>query len=511
MKILGLHCDYPFIRWAVVELHGKKCELQSLKSVLPEDVKQLYKEQPKDLVATGMTALVRHLDFKISSSKKIEKGLPFQIESLTSLPSDQVVYCSNITPIKGGADVTIFLASKESLVAHLNDWKQLTVIPDLVSSTSQGLLRFTQFRCPNFSSGFIVYLGSKETTCVCFEEGAVKKAFVIDEGVETFISLLGEDLEKALFENEEQSVAKQIDLLHLKAHLNPLFSDKLEQFSKKLSGVLYSLQNSSGQTRVLFTGRTDAFVNTCPFLLKNTPEFELFCPELPLNHDELNSAIAIGLAIEATSKSKNKIQFLQGDFTPSRQWKKAGRNALIFLALSCALSLGLGLYVHKQLGEGKAILVNQLAQIVSQVDSPLASTLYAEGLEFGVAQAMHMLKKYDKEALFLLQAPTVSEVLAWISNNAMFTSLAKQGDPFDLIHLQYHLVSFPKIGHMRDPYQAKVELQFRLKHSMSARNLHEELLRGDHLVDSSQEIIWEPFNDGYQATFYLKNRVPHVR
>ncbi len=128
-----------------------------------------------------------------------------------------------------------------------------------------------------------------------------------------------------------------------------------------------------------------------------------------------------------------------------------------------------------------------------------------------MALALRAIQKYDKEASFLLQSPTVSEVLAWVSGNSLFTDLAKAGDPVDVVDLKYKLVSFPRIGHVRDPYQAKVELQFRLKHSMSARKLHEEILRGDEFIDSSQEITWEAVNDRYHVSFYLKNRAPYVR
>lgn len=514
MKILGLHYDFPFIRWACLEPKGKSYELLSLKSLphsTSEDVKRLYIEESKDLVSTGISTLVRHLDFKIPSIKKIQQGLSFQIESLTSLPVEEIVYCSQIIPVKGGADATIFLASKEALRTHLEASNQFSILPDVVSAIPQALLKFAQFRCPTLVDGYVVHLGSAETLCIWFSKGVVKKTFVIEEGVETFLSSLWEDRKKVLFHNEVKGVAKQIDLLLLKTHLNPQLSTRLETFASKLNGVLHSFQQASGPQQVLFTGRTDTFVNMCPYLVKDTAELSLYHPPLPLNQDELTCAIAIGLAIEASPKNSRKIQFLKGDFIPAKQWRKAGRNGLMLLVASAALSLGLGYFGLKQLEERNASMSKSLTSIVGQIDKKLQVNLLNEGLEAGVSQALHAIQKYDKEPVFLLQAPTVSEVLAWISNSPLFTTLQKAGDPIELIGLKYNLVSMPKIGHARDPYQAKVEIQFGLKQSMSARKLHEDLLRGDYLVDSSQEITWEPLNDGYQASFYLKNRAPYVR
>jgi hypothetical protein len=158
--------------------------------------------------------------------------------------------------------------------------------------------------------------------------------------------------------------------------------------------------------------------------------------------------------------------------------------------------------------------------VVGQIDNGLEASLFKDGIDQGVDQAMRMISKHSKEAPYLLQTPTVSEVLAWVSKQQELSSVSKQqelsstgkvNDPIDLIDLRYQLVSFPKIGSARDPYLAKIEMQFTCKNAMTARKFHEELLKGDYLVDSNQEITWEALSDAYQVSFYLKNRTPYVR
>ena len=280
----------------------------------------------------------------------------------------------------------------------------------------------------------------------------------------------------------------------------------------QLSGVLYSFQESAGPGMpIFFTGRTHSFSHLCQYLLQEIPEISLYEPPIPLNLEELKGAIAIGLAIEAFAQNKAKVQFLKGDFIPARQWKKAGFCGVALLFASVVLSSLFGLFGLAQLESRKESIASSLQSIVGQIDKQLGQTLFQDGIETGIFQSMRAFQKYEKEAPFLLQAPTVSEVLAWLTNNPLFVTFSKAGDPIDVINLNYQLITLPKIGNARDPYLAKVELQFRVKNSMSARQFHEELLGGDYLVDANQEITWESLTDGYQTSFYLKNRAPHVR
>ncbi len=42
MEILGIHFDRPYVRCAAVEIKRNKAAIQCLKSLTPDNVKQLY-------------------------------------------------------------------------------------------------------------------------------------------------------------------------------------------------------------------------------------------------------------------------------------------------------------------------------------------------------------------------------------------------------------------------------------------------------------------------------------
>lgn len=496
MRILGLHFDRPFVRWAVLEHKSKKFSIHSLKSIVSDgDVKRLYISERRDRIATSMKTMVRHLDFKFLSKKKIAQGLRFQIEGLTHLPYEELVFSEKIVPHEQGAKVTLFLSPKQALCGQLKEWNDLSIYPDLMTSTSEALFQFVQYRAPNFGEGFVIHLGSEEWTCLWIGQGQIKKSFVIDGGVELLLSSLWEDRKKVLFPTEVNGVAKQIDLLHLKSHLNPKLFEQLKEMRNKLHAALSAFQ-SEGEVPVFFTGRTDAFGQFCPYLLESSACL-LYEPPMPLNAEESKCAIAIGSALE--SVARKQIQFLKGDFVPARQWRQAGLWGLSLLSCSVILSAVCWFSGWKYYNSEKEQVASTFQKMIERMDQPLSKSIFAAGIDEGIVQSALAIQKYDKEAPYLVQAPMVSEVLAWLS----------QKDALEILDLRYKLVSQPHIGALKEPYLAKVEVEFRAE-SMASRHFHEELLNGNHLVDANQEIGWEKLPDGYRATFSLKNRVPYV-
>ena len=503
MQILGLHFDHPYLRCAALDIRQNKRTIQSLKT-LTSDVKPLYISEWKEPIATGLPTLVRHLDFKISSAKLIELGLPFQIETLTHLSLEELAYAAQIRPNKTGAESTLFLTSKEALKNLLNKCADLSIEPDLVTASSEALVRFSQFRYPTLPSAFLVNLGSQEWTCVWMEKGEVKKSFTLQTGIEPLLFALWEDRKKVLFPKEVKGVAKQIDLLQLKPHLNPKLSAQLIEARNMLSGVLYSFQQAGGIKPVLFTGRADAFGNLSKYLLQTIPDLSLFEAPVPPNAEEAKYALSIGFALSALSKESMRIQFLKREFTTKKAWRKAGFWALSLSFASLFLTASLAYFGNLHFLEMRQGMTAALKKTIDQTDPELGTNLFANGLDAGITRATQAIQKYDLESPYLLTVPTVSEVLSWIS-----TYLQVAEDPLEVLDLNYHLISIPRIGNLRDPYSAKVELEFRAKNPMTARKFHETLLQGEALVDSTQEISWESLADSYRTSFYLKNRKAH--
>jgi hypothetical protein len=508
MEILGVHFDRPYVRCAALEIRGNKRAIQCLKSLTPDNVKQLYIADWKGPITTGLSTLVRHLDFKITSLKQIEQGLPFQIETLSHLGVEELVYATQTRLYEAGAESTVFLTSKESLKELLQKWTDLFVEPDIVTASPEALVRFSQFKYPELLSAFLVDLGSQEWTCVWMEQGRVKKSFTIQNGIEALLSALCEDRKKSLFPKEVQGVAKQIDLLQLK---NSKLSERLIEARNKLSSVLFSFQQAGGIKPVLFTGRTDAFGNLSPYLLETNPDLSPFEPPLPLPLEEASCAMAIGFALAGSAKETRKVQFLKGEFTPKKTWRKAGYWGIGLTFLSLFMSAALVYGGNRHFRGIRQEMADSLKKTIERADPTLGASLFAGGIEGGISRAFQTIQKYDIESPYLLSAPTVSEVIAWISSHPLLEALGAGEDPLEVVHLNYQLTSFPRIESLRDPYTAKVELEFRVKSPMSARKFHEALLQGDALVDPNQEISWESLSNSYRTSFYLKNRQPYVR
>jgi hypothetical protein len=76
--------------------------------------------------------------------------------------------------------------------------------------------------------------------------------------------------------------------------------------------------------------------------------------------------------------------------------------------------------------------------------------------------------------------------------------------------IKYELSSFPTIHSEKEPFLAKVGIEFNFKSVMNARKFHEALRAGDDWVDGTKEISWDVLNNGYRAAFFMKNRGPHV-
>jgi len=510
MQIFGLHFDHPYLRCATVEIRRNKTLVHSVKNIAPDNVKQLYISERREPIATGLSTLVRPLDFKITSLKHIELGLPFQIETLTHLSLEELAYAAQIRPHKTGAEATVFLTSKESLRQLLAKCNDLSVEPDIVTAMPEALFRFSQFKYPALQSGFLIDLGSQEWTCVWMEKGEIKKSFTIQNGIESLLQALWEDRKKILLPKEVKGVAKQIDLLQLKPLLNPKLSEQLVELRNKLSSTLFSFQQAGGVKPVLFTGRVDAFGNLSKYLLEINPDLSLFDVPMPIHYEESKCAMAIGFALAGASKESKKVQFLKREFTPKKAWRKAGFWGIGLCFLSLSLSAGLIYFGSNYLLEIRKELADSLKRTLERTDKKLGANVFAEGLDVGINRAFEVIQKYDIESPYLLTAPTVSEVISWISTHPLFEALKIAGDPIDIFDLNYHLTSYPRIGNLRDPYAAKVEIEFRTKNPTTARKFHEVLLQGDALIDANQEISWESLPDSYRTSFYLKNRQPYV-
>ncbi len=181
--------------------------------------------------------------------------------------------------------------------------------------------------------------------------------------------------------------------------------------------------------------------------------------------------IPIGLALDALSK--RPMQFRIEEFTPLAEKR---REKLFFksFAAACAL-LCLGV-----IGINSLLLGQKEKAITATVDS------FWEHRDDSLAERVekweNSLSSFKKPSPLI---PKVSDVLAWASSKK---------EEIDIIHLHY----------TANP--PRLDLEFKAPSPTVARAFHEELLKGDPLIDPKGEIEWKVMQDLYRTSFQLRKQ-----
>lgn len=490
MHILGIHIDPPFTYTAHIYKGRRGVEIRGLKSN-DLNVKPLYISNFKGRIVSAISAkecLIRPMELKIASQKHMEEALIFQSEAISHFNPAEVLTVPFVQKKgKESVEALLFTVPKEALRLHLAELEKLGADPDGVSTAPMALCHFMRWKFPDLSDAFIVDLGSHETTCVLMEKGQLKKAHAISVGVEKLLASLLEDRKKILLKKDIEGTAKQIDLLLLKPGLNPHLAEHLGELQQELLKAFHSFHRGMEKKPVIFTGRTDAFIHLREFLM-----------DAPIqDFEEQKFAISLGLALEQTSTQP--LQLRQQEFFPKKNWEKMGLFAVGLLGASLLLSATIYLFSSLECQKRKTEMVHLLPESQSK-----------KAVEEQIDEWIAAVEKNNKEYPYILQAPGASEVLAWLSAHPLLNELKTEGDPIDLKEVRYQLVKFPKMNATKEPYLAKVELEFQFKSAMNGRRFHEALRNGDDLVNPQLEMTWDALNEGYRTSFFLKNRGPHV-
>jgi hypothetical protein len=453
-------------------------------------VKQLYMASK---IVSGIAAkdfLIRSIELKISSKRHVEEVCRFQSEATSHFnPADVLTTALIQKKDAARAEALLFTVPKEALKNHLEALSKLQIDPDTVTTSSSALCHFIRWKFPHLLDAILIDLGSSITTCVLMEDGRLKRSHAVNIGIERLLSSLLEDRKRILLKKEIEGAAKQIDLLLLKPGLNPSLSLQLNELRQEIAKAFYLFSKAS-KKEVIFTGRTDAFIHLRQFILEFSEN------EFPLTLEEQKFAIPIGLAIEGSSKTC--LELRRDEFFPPKKWRWMGTSALLLLSCSIFLSVALftfskGLIYTRQLEMAHSLRLSKDGPLEDQIDRWITT-----------------VERNNKEYPYILQAPKVVEVLAWLSAHPLLKELEKEQDPIEIKEIHYQLVTLPLVHSSKDRYLAKVEIEFQFLNAIHARKFHEALRKGDQLVHPNLEITWEPHDEGYRTSFFLKNRSPYV-
>jgi len=189
--------------------------------------------------------------------------------------------------------------------------------------------------------------------------------------------------------------------------------------------------------------------------------------------DEEPLALAIGAALH--SLEPKPLQLLTGALTPKKQLSSTGKTiAATFAAALCAAAV---------------LLVWGGAQ-------------HEERRRFLESQALEKTSSLPKKLPYLLEVPTVTETLSWLSHHPL-------SNTFHLLDIRYRLTSLPTLDTPSTPQEAIVDLTLQIHNPTLARQFHDALLQ-DPLIDHTHEITWSASDDHYRTSFHLKHRSPHV-
>lgn len=544
MHILGVHIDFPFLRmtrirksrqgihvyWTKtfslveeeeglgetplkppengvysgspdtnVKLQYKPSENGTFSGGPDVNVKPLYIENFRGKIVSALPAkdfLIRSLEIKIASQKHLEEAVTFQSEALSHFKPQEVLTVPVIEKKeKGKVEALLFTVTREGMRSHLEKLQNLGLDPDTVSTSASALCHFIQWKFPGLTDAFLIDLGSETITCALLEKGKLKKAHAIPIGIEELLASLYEDRKKILLKKEIESAAKQIDLLLLKPQLNPHLSDLLTSLRQELSKIFYSFTRSAAKP-ILFTGRSDAFLHLREYL------FDFSAEEWPLSFEEQKGAISLGLCIEQTKK--DPLQLRKEEFFPRKNWVRMGQFALTLLCSSLVMSAALLWFGVKTNVKSKERMLSSLHTLSRK------SFLKRKDIEGQIDRWIDTIEKNNQEYPFIMGAPKLTEVLAWLSTHPLLEELKREGDPIDIRELRVQLLNFPTLHAKEENYLAKVEMEFSVNSMMNARRFHEALRAGDEWVNPNLEITWDVLNQSYRTSFYLKNRMAHV-
>jgi hypothetical protein len=111
---------------------------------------------------------------------------------------------------------------------------------------------------------------------------------------------------------------------------------------------------------------------------------------------------------------------------------------------------------------------------------------------------------YLKDCPYTLNTPKISEILSWLYGHPTLTELRFCEDPIEIQNINYNLLSYPHIGFAKEPYVAKMNLEFTTKSALNARKFHDLILQAEGPIDETQDIEWEALDQVYRISFFLK-------
>lgn len=505
--------------------------------------KKLNEALQQKLVATSLApneVLFRSLEVKLKKIKDIEAVLPFQAEPLLPYPvENSIIDRIILSQTTDGTQIAIAATRKDNIEAHLKEWKEFGIDPEVITASPAALAEFAKLFVKTTEPLFILHLGTANSICVLVNEGKLQAA----QGVNIGLHYLAE---AASNDNNSGEAAARLELSQMNFNLplrdnSPALSNAIDTLRMEITKTFYALSKAvkgKDVSGILITGEGGAIKGFPELVIRNLNKTVVLPSETPFfqasTEDLQKFAIPIGTALSVLPKSSDALNFRQQEFVYPKPWKRLKKPLAIYLAVCGFITFALFLAGQAYIAHEESNLKTQYLELLNVMNKPYSQFEREYAAKFpddpphpenevppvnslSDDNLLRRLQYLEKEIKATPQSyplkpniPLVSDVLAWLSTHPNFVGKKTEGEEgvqsLQLESFNYTLVKRPELTKKQEKYQVKVELEFSSPNPKMAREFHDALIAANDIVDNKAEIKWSSNRDKYRATFYLKDK-----
>lgn len=451
---LGVNLEGEMLKIAHLVKEGRSIRIEKCSSLRKEEFDLFEKRGILISGLDGSATIFRSFEVPLKGKKRVLAALPFQLENLVPLPSDQLLAAVSLHSLKSHATkVQVSATSKLLLKKELERLNAIGLYPDQMTSASNALMRLSLWLFPSEQDCILLHATEGKIHSVILKQGRL----VLSQSITEFSSGEFERLSLFIKEKVVDSDALPWALL---GNEEPALMALCQKF---------------------FTGK-----------------------QLLVEQKEMHThTLAIGYALDALS-NREGIQFLQKEFRPKKFLKSQKKNGIVYAASCASLFLLFALFSTLILHKKNKELSDKYLSYFQPAEKRYSIALIEEALE----RVEISLSKTKNVSPFFPTIPNVSEVLSWLSTHPALTTpdgLVKEG--IEIKDVRYQLTKFPTLDDPNLAYQAQVEIRFTATTPRLARDFHEALLKGDPLVNAKKELKWNAAGNHYSAQFELNKKI----
>ncbi|MBM3193482.1 MAG: hypothetical protein FJZ59_04530 [Chlamydiae bacterium] len=514
MYVLGIHEDGDYFKVALLKGTRKKNEIIFLKefkkdildlNLLKKSVlKEINYKTDKLVVVSALTpeeVFVKTLSFPFSNKRSVIKALPFQMEKVLPFAKEHVTTIPEIKVERKQSTVVLYTFFNETLQSHLQKIKTLGFEPDVVSSISEGLLRFKGFFEGQSEKTTIFYFGWENSYLIYTEKNEVKHSLVIDVGFRMLIDAARED-----FPNEEN-----IDFVFLNGKVVKFFKKQLDQkksgdvflkLQKALFRAFEYLKKTEGVDRldILHLGYSAISEEMTAHMTETSLSSLEIAPHLEFDRQDLRAySIEIGLALDFLQNKKSVLQFRTGEFTPMKEVSKIKRKVKTLLSMSMICSVITAVFLTLLFAKKESVLREKFSYIAKMGgEDPLVYKKIQKGLfsqsdfQDEINAFLKKTKWHKQEGAFLKEPLGVHACLAEIPKEVLVKEFV------------YELISYPQIEKPKEATLLKIEVLAALESEPALKKVYDTIVKKQKsvLIEKSFEVMKE--KNGCQMVFVIK-------